>query len=62
MFQSTTIIRELAFEPGLSYTYVKTIGKISENFNIPRKPTYELAPLGASCRFFQPTVSQLAAL
>jgi hypothetical protein len=29
MFRSTTIIRELTFEPDYSYTYVKTIGKIT---------------------------------
>jgi len=31
MFRSTTIIREPCTEPGQSYIYVKTLGKITYN-------------------------------
>jgi hypothetical protein len=32
MFRPTTTIRELTLEPGQSYAYVKTIGKITSSF------------------------------
>jgi hypothetical protein len=52
MFWSTTVIRELRLEPGLSYAYVKTIGKItslcvSDNPVINSNLAYDTLPPAA---------------